>query len=228
MIDIYTTTWNDERIIQDFIDHYKEIGQCTITVYDNMSTDNTVQICKDNGCVVHQFDTDNQMDEFKLMNIRNNGWKQGTSEYVLIADSDEWVGYNLEQLDGWDICTTKGYEMFGKWCSRQELTLGCESAGYCKPVLFKRESVIETNFQGGSHKAFFQFSKIGVEQCPYSIPMFHTKWRDWDYGIGRQRLIADRVAQSNLDVQMNFHYGLEEKVHWDYFMNGIANSTKVR
>lgn len=228
MIDIYTTTWNDERIIQDFIDHYKEIGGCTITVYDNMSTDNTVQICLDNGCTVHKFDTGEKMDEFKLMNIRNNGWKQGTNPYVLIADSDEWVQYSLDQLDGWDICTTVGYEMFGTWGTREALTHGCKSANYCKPVLFKRESVVETNLQGGSHNAFTQFSKLGIEQCPYEIPMYHTKWRDWDYGIGRQNLIAERVAQSNLDVQMNFHYGVDDEIHWNYFKSGFGNSIKVR
>lgn len=228
MIDIYVTTWNDERIIQDFIDHYKQIGPCTITVYDNMSTDRTVQICEENGCTVHSFDTGNQMDEYKLMNIRNNAWKQGTNPYVLVVDSDEWVGYTIEQLDGWDICVTEGYEMFGTWGTREELVMGARSVGYCKPVLFKRDSVIETNFQGGCHKAFFQYSKLDIVTCPYSIPMYHTKWRDWNYGIDRQRKIADRVAQSNLDVGMNFHYGLEEKVHLEYYSNGIQVSNFVR
>jgi hypothetical protein len=58
--------------------------------------------------------------------------------------------------------------------------------------------------------------------------LFHTKWRSWESGLSRQKLIAPRVPQEYLNKQQNFHYGLPESDHWDYYSNGLKNRTKVR
>ena len=52
-ITIYTLAYNEALIIQFIIDFYrKRFPDCHIVVYDNKSTDNTVEIAKNNNCEI--------------------------------------------------------------------------------------------------------------------------------------------------------------------------------
>jgi glycosyltransferase involved in cell wall biosynthesis len=47
MVTIYTITYNEELMIEFFINHYrKKFPGCEIVVFDNYSTDKTVEIAK--------------------------------------------------------------------------------------------------------------------------------------------------------------------------------------
>ena len=64
-INIYLLCYNEERIILETIKHYRNrIPNCNITIYDNMSSDNSVNIAKQNNCNVISFSTKNQDNEF--------------------------------------------------------------------------------------------------------------------------------------------------------------------
>jgi len=45
-IDVFTTCYNEEIILPYFIRHYKQFAR-NITIYDNMSTDNSINIIEE-------------------------------------------------------------------------------------------------------------------------------------------------------------------------------------
>lgn len=234
LLEIFTVCWNEEKILPDFIKWYRSrVPGCLITVYDNESDDRTFEIALDNECKVIPFDTGGYMDEQTLMNIRNNCWKQSKAKWCLVVDADELVDVTIEKLETLNqftpnIYKCEGYEMFGtEEDTIQTLIQGCESAGYCKPVLFKPEHFTDLNLSPGSHNANPN-AKVEVIWGGPVFKMFHTKWRSWTNGIERAKLLAQRRSEHSAKMGWNFHYGLDEAIHRDYYENGIKNRVKVR
>jgi len=55
---------------------YRErFPNCLIIVYDNESTDRSVQIALENNCKVISYSTNNQLSDSKYLEIKNNCWK---------------------------------------------------------------------------------------------------------------------------------------------------------
>jgi hypothetical protein len=135
----------------------------------------------------------------------------------------------LETNQTGNIFKCEGYEMFGtEEDTIQTLTQGCESAGYCKPVLF-RNIFREINLYPGSHDADPEIkSPFGIIWDSTSVRLYHTKWRSWSNGIERARLLAKRRSEHSKQMGWNFHYELDESIHLDYYTNGIKNRVKVR
>lgn len=234
LLHVFVPTWNEEKIILDFIQWYRSrVPECLITIYDNYSTDNTVDIALDNDCEVRFFNSGDEMDEQTLMKVRNNCWKDSEAEWCLVVDADELVDVTIEKLNtlsefSVNIFKCDGYEMFGtEEDTIKTLTQGCKSAGYCKPVLFKTKHFEEINFAPGSHNAS-PVAKVEVIWGEPVFKMFHTKWRSWTNGIERAKLLAERRSQHSKDMGWNFHYSLDESIHRDYYENGMKNRIKVR
>lgn len=236
LLTVFTVTWNEEKNISDFIDWYRTaVPECKIVIYDNYSTDKTVEIALSKNCEVKSFDTNGKLDEMTLINIRNNCWKEYNSHYYCVVDADEFVEVTKEFLlkglnENWDICKCFGYEMFGDnddtiW----DLKYGVPSVGYSKPVLFKN-TIAETNFEPGSHKGNpikkFNLPVNWINDYPN---LYHTKWRSWENGIQRQKQIAER-GRSGHSISMGwaYHYELPEQAHIEHFTQGYKNRIKIR
>lgn len=226
MLEIFTTTWNEEKILPDFINWYKtRFPDCKITVWDNCSTDNTESIALSNNCIVQPFDTKDQMDEASLIWIRNNCWKNSSADWCLVVDADELVDVTpefLKSLGNANIVKCEGYEMFGRQGDKIEDLKAVPSEGYSKPVLFKPWIFDEINFAPGSHSC----APIAKKNC-YVLwstlhpRLLHMKWRSWENGIERAKLLAQRRSEHSKLQGWNFHYELDESVHLDYYQKGL-------
>ena len=234
LLEIFTVCWNEEKILPDFIKWYRDrVPNCLITVYDNMSTDNTFGIALDNECKVIPFDTGGYMDEQTLMNIRNNCWKQSEAKWCLVVDADELVSLTEQQLEelydlSANIYKCVGYEMFGtEEDTIETLIYGCPSIGYCKPVLFKPNNFTEIGLHPGSHDAS-PIPKVETIWGKPVVNMYHTKWRNFTNGIERAHLLAKRRSEHSRLQGWNIHYEFDDSVHLDYYTNGMKNRVKVR
>ncbi|MEK6881196.1 MAG: glycosyltransferase, partial [Nanoarchaeota archaeon] len=80
-ITIHTLAFNEELVLKFMIDHYRaRFSECHIVVYDNKSTDKTVEIAKANNCEVREMDTGGVADEEICINIKNSCWKNATTD----------------------------------------------------------------------------------------------------------------------------------------------------
>jgi len=234
LLEIFTTSWNEPATVERFIKWYRErVPMCDITVHDNMSTDGneTRFVCDINKVKFRQFDTGGKMDESALISLRNNAWKRSNAMFIIVCDSDELIDITEQDLldcnDGekWNLCKCQGVELFGADDDKPDEFWGIESEGYCKSVLFHAPSVLDMNFAPGSHTC--QPTMRDVVQPKWSeihYPLYHTKWQNWDTGLARQHEIRDRgIAEDSKHKGWNFHYGLPDAAHEEYFQNGFKN-----
>jgi hypothetical protein len=231
LLEVFTTSWNEPETVEKLIKWYRDrVPGCAITVFDNESGDlgETRFICERNGVKFMVFSTDGSMDESSLIAIRNNAWKISTAKFIIVCDSDELVDIAEQDLidcnngEAWNLCKCNGVELFGHADEDNGYFYGVESEGYSKSVLFHRDSVVSMNFAPGSHTCNPTMQPgIQPRWNPNKVNLFHTKWKDWDYGIERQHAIREKgVSADSKQKGWNFHYSLPDSAHEDYFQKG--------
>jgi len=128
-----------------------------------MSTDDSVKIAKSYGCKIRQFRTNNNMDESTMSILRNECWKSSINKWVIMADMDEWICVNEQDLinennQGTTILTIKGYDMKGNSndVNLNDINLhhihhGFPHEGLNKSLCFKVGPIRDMNFSYGCH-----------------------------------------------------------------------------
>jgi glycosyltransferase involved in cell wall biosynthesis len=202
-IDVFATCYNEEIILPFFLKHYKKFAR-NITIYDNMSTDGSVNIMNKCGVNVIPFDTGNRFEESKLISIRNTCWKGSDADWVIICDADEIIYHEniielLSTINANHI-VTEGYEMMSEVLPTtegqiyEELKLGYFKPDYSKPCLFKPSEIIDINFSPGSHTATPIGNNI-VSVNDSGIKLLHYKYLNRDILIKKYEHY--KIRQSN-------------------------------
>ena len=164
-VSIFIPCYNESEIIKDTVKHYRtQFPSCSITIYDNFSTDNSVEIAKSLNCTVIKWNTNNKIDDYKLKDLKNNCWKSVKDGWIIMADMDEWLCITEEQLiiedsRGTTILTTKGFNMVGGSNSidledikLQYVNKAVYSISYDKSLCFKRSKIQDINYAFGAHE----------------------------------------------------------------------------
>lgn len=201
-IDVFTTCYNEEIILPYFLKHYKQFAN-NITIFDNMSTDRSLEIMQEAGVNVIRFDTNNQFQESALMHIRNTCWKSSDADWVIVCDADELIYHPniLEKLSSLDAThiVTEGYEMMSESLPTtdgqiyEELKQGFFKPDYSKPCLFKPSEITESNFAPGSHTAIPSGNVISINDS--GIKLLHYKYLNRDVLINKYAHYAIRQSQ---------------------------------
>ena len=158
-INIFLLCFNESALLPHTIKHYKKyLPSCKITIYDNESTDESVKIAKDLGCSVISWNSNNCIDDFKYLEIKNNCWKNVEKGWIIIADMDEFLCVTEDDLNnelklGTTILSIKGYDMIGESdtldlsdIDLQEIKKGVENHFESKKLCFLRDKIEEINY----------------------------------------------------------------------------------
>ena len=159
-IDVFSLCYNEEIILPYFLKHYKKFVR-NITIYDNMSTDNSVNIMNEYGVNVIPYDTQGKLEESAFLNIKNNSWKGSDADWVIVCDVDELIYHEniIEVLTNTHVnhIVTEGYEMMSETLPTtegqiyEELKFGHFKTDYSKACLFKPSEVTNIKFGPGCH-----------------------------------------------------------------------------
>jgi len=161
-VEIFTAIKDEEHILPFFINHYRNaFPECIINIYDNNSTDKSVEICKANNCNVFDFpDFIPYLKEDILTDLKNNVWKKSDADWIIVCDIDELLEITnhdvLHLQDNVNIITTQGYNMIDitdNNLSIDNLKHGVPTITYSKSIMFKNKSIKEINYSLGSHTA---------------------------------------------------------------------------
>jgi len=208
-VTIYVITYNEEIMIEFFINHYRRnFPNCIIHVYDNYSTDKTAEIAESMGCIVHKFETDGFDDDI-LLYIKSNKWKDATTDWVIVCDCDELIEINQEELYqeaslGYDILNFEGYTLMNKENNIIDLNnmkYGFRDVSYDKYYLFNKNRIVDIGYNYGCHKVNRNQPKaitgdpiIGSSKIYRAL---HYKYLSLEYCINRRKMLSIRISEFN-------------------------------
>ena len=244
---VYTLCYNESRLIEHFLNHYKTADR--IIVYDNNSTDNSIEILKKYNREFILFNTNNSFNDTIHQKIKNNVWKQSkdTADFVIVQDLDEFLHFpdypynfkkGLYELNKFNptfvIC--KGYDMA---CSDEEfknipidkpifnyITKGIFNKHYCKPNLINPKVIEETNWTVGNH---------GINPIPYTssnefeILLLHYKHTGIEWEIKRRLELKIKLEKCYHGYGTEYLLDKEEMTKYvkEFYTNAVDISNKI-
>lgn len=164
-INIFLLCFNESVLLPHTIKHYKKyLPSCKITIYDNESTDNSVEIAKELGCSVVSWNSKNIHDGDIMTRLRNSVWKKCVSGWIIMADMDEFICVTEDELQtelasGTTILTIQGYEMIGESATLDLSDIDLQQIEKCifnkyesKNLCFLREAIADMSYGPGCHR----------------------------------------------------------------------------
>jgi glycosyltransferase involved in cell wall biosynthesis len=165
IIHVYTICYNEEVLLPYFFRHYRQFAR-KIVVYDNGSSDKSIEIVKANGGELRTLDTGGKLSNRALQTTKNTCYldSRGKAHWVIVVDVDELL-YHQKLVDilrgymasGITIPKTEGFDMVsgappsGGGQIVDEIKDGYPSALYNKCAIFR--PTIDINFGIGAHHA---------------------------------------------------------------------------
>jgi glycosyltransferase involved in cell wall biosynthesis len=163
MITIFILCYNEEVLLPHTVNHYKKyLPQCNIVIYDNKSTDNSVEIAKSLGCSIISWNSNDEIDDYRYLFIKNNCWKKELG-WVIVCDMDEWLCVTQddlmkEQNKNTIILSIHGYNMIGESkdvrltdIDLHEIKKSVYFPDENKSLCFYRPAIREINYNLGAH-----------------------------------------------------------------------------
>jgi glycosyltransferase involved in cell wall biosynthesis len=208
-IEIYTVCFNEERILPYFLRHYSQYGK--IVVYDNYSTDSSVEIAQNGGAEVRLFDTRGQFDDTTNVSIKENCWKGSQAEWVIIVDMDEFV-YHPDLIGYLSNSKATIIEpiMFDMFTYCFPTTSGqiydevkCGHETWPKMNIICPSEIKEMNYIPGCHLAE-PTGNVIIERTN-EVKTLHMKHLGREYTIARNQSYGARLSQKNRDLKLGTH-----------------------
>jgi hypothetical protein len=235
MITLYTLTYNESLLAQFVIDHYRErFPNCNIVIYDNYSTDNTIEICKKNDCKIIYYNSNNTLDDNLHRNIKNSCWKDAKTDWIIVSDFDELLDINEDQLkeeekSGATIIKAEGWTMVNLEDNFdiQNIKHGYRSndeTAYDKCMLFNKKFINEMNYTVGCHQCY----PVGHIKYGNRYKMFHYKFINPSFEVKKRKETLIRLIEQNRKYNMGLSHNsmTEEQIIADF--NGRRTCGKIR
>jgi glycosyltransferase involved in cell wall biosynthesis len=213
--------YNEEVLLPLALDHYRSrFPKAHILVLDNDSTDSSRQIAQARDCEVRQWTTGTQASIGEMMKLKNNVWKDLSSNWVLIADMDEWAELTEDQLAaehaaGRTILHFRGVQVVGNSNSAllDDIDLHALDKGYLdiwfnKHICFRRDVISEMNYTPGAHKSYPK-GQIVFGKTVYKLKHMNYLGLPWI----RAKMLArwDRT-HNNRKARCSGHYTNKEEL----------------
>lgn len=237
---IYIINHNELYLIPHTITHYKKhFPNAIITICDNYSDDKSVEIAKNMGCMIMQWDTNNMIDDIKLQNLKNTCWKNlnnnvNNNEWVIICDMDEWLYINEEELkeeelSGTTILNVLGYNIIGdsKTVDLSDINVHLLNNGtYHNPesknICFNAKHITNINYSLGAHKCNPD-GKVVWSNKIYYLKHMDRLGLNYKLDKNKKRYLRKNVNQLNLQK----HYIEDDNKITKDFNNSLESAKNI-
>ncbi len=247
--ELYTCGYNEAFQLQFAIDYWKLLitdeSELKVFYYDNMSNDNSVEILSKYPWIeVRQFDTNGEMNEQILTNIRNNAWKGSTADFCMVVDVDEVfyakniieelkmmknqnvgaVACNWYALCGDDVPSYQEGLLLHqqiKKAYKQYINHREGFGNYGKIQLFNPKLAIDMHYSMGMHYAF---PHCPIVYNPNIIQIHFDKGYGYQWKIQKRRELWNRLTPALRDGGVCCEYGWEEERIKQEYVNNQKNS----
>jgi hypothetical protein len=208
-VSVFTLTRNEEMILPFFLKHYSEFAD-EIVVYDNKSTDRTIDIAKNWPNVrVEHYDTGGVTDDSKHRDLKNSIWRGTGPGWKIVVDCDEFIWYVDKQrkslvrhilaqyanhgiyippIEGWEMVGDKDPTYDGTchiWEIIRHGVRDGKTTMYDKRAVFKFPEVQDMGFDVGAHHMRPRFSagtdsNRAVGTAARPLKLLHFKYTSLD------------------------------------------------
>lgn len=236
MVTVHVITYNEELMIEFFINHYrKNFPNCKIVIYDNESTDNTIEIAKKYGCEIITYSTNNTLSDQKYLEIKNNCWKTSETDWNIICDCDELIEVTSEDLINEENLGTNcfKFEGFSMMNNTDEINIskmkyGFKDVGYGKNYLFNKKYINDINYAPGAHTS--NPTLTNPNKLKYSDKIYralHYKYLSPQYTIDRNSLFNKRLSEENKRKGWGIQYSFSDEKTIKYYEDMKINLIKI-
>jgi glycosyltransferase involved in cell wall biosynthesis len=230
-VEIYAPCHQEAKIIPYFMRHYNQYGK--VFLYEGHSTDGSRELAESLGATVINLDTNNEVRDDILMDIRNNCWKASKADWVIVCDMDEFVYHPnfiayLKTVKETIVCP-RTFEMFSNKFPTttgqiyDEVQHGFEIRP--KFFLFQPTKLKEMSYSAGSHEALPQ----GEVYINYTTEIFclHMRHLSIDHIVNRNAYLNSRRSEINKQMNWGWHVSLPRSAVEEYFAVNRINLLKV-
>lgn len=226
-----TLTYNEADIVPFVMAYHERIGFDKLIVYDNESTDNTVELLSKYPFVeIRTFKTNNTINDLAYLEIKNNAPYQfpiinDEDTWVYIGDFDEVLWYhgdfrkNLEELNNLGYTCYNGQMVqpvsddFPNLQNGELVHEHVKNACFWgidgfKLTLLKTNGLQKLEYAPGSHICSVH-TKIPfnpINNSPNTINGFHLKELGYDRCFKKMKNAAQRLSDINKRYQFGGHY----------------------
>lgn len=230
-IEVYAVCHNEERLLPYFLRHYSQFA--SMTVYDNQSTDKSVQIATAGGAKVIPFDTQGEFREDIMTEIRNTCWKESKADWVIVCDIDELVYHEdlpkaLSSIHG-TVILPRMFNMYAdvfpttKGQIYEEVNMGMDINS--KMNIFKPSEIKAMNYDVGCHNAKPEGNYI--LNLRSDIITMHFKQMSPEYVISRNYYLHARQSEINRINGWNWHFGESAEATLNNFRDAKPRLVKI-
>ena len=233
---LYSVCFNEEVMLPYFLKYYSTFVN-KITIYDNMSTDNSVNIMKQYGVEIIPFNYNNEFCERYLTHVRNTCYLNSDADLVIICDIDEII-YHPNILsefksmisNGFTIIKPTGFQMLSEILPStigqifEEIINGIPDNMYSKPCIFNPKKVI-INLHVGSHGAY-PVGEVKLNN-DNNLKLLHYRHISRNYEINKNLNLANRTSKLSKDMKWGDYINKSEDYINNYYNTNIPISTKI-
>jgi glycosyltransferase involved in cell wall biosynthesis len=234
-ITIYLLCYNEEIMLPHTLDHYtRRFPRAKFVLIDNESTDSSVAIAQARGCEIYTWQTKNEANIVMNIDLKNSIWKTATTDWVIVADMDEWLDITEAQLAKEDAMGSTMLHCRGTQivAESQSLTLddidlhtiktGFFDKSFDKHVCFKRSEITEINYTRGAHKTS-EKGRVKYSNNVYIFKHLNFLGLPWFQAKMKARFARTHYNRS---LRASGHYYNDDKSILDKF-EAVRKATKV-
>jgi glycosyltransferase involved in cell wall biosynthesis len=232
--------YNEANILPHLLKHYLSFCE-QVTILDNNSTDNSVEIIKSfSNTDIIPWDSKNELNDALYLKLKNHVWKSsvGVADYVIVGDADEFLYHEnmvdfliKSKEDGITIFKPKGYHMvadenFNLKIDDELFKLvnkGVRTEVLDKIMMFDCNKISNINYSIGCHMA----NPIGeIKPNTVGLKMLHYKFLGLEDHKYKQKIRGERLSNFNKHHGFGLYYLYSEEEQINDYM-GYLNKREI-
>jgi glycosyltransferase involved in cell wall biosynthesis len=232
--------YNEANILPHLLKYYLSFCEF-VTILDNNSTDNSVEIVKSfpNTDII-PWDSNEELNDALYLKLKNHVWKSsaGVADYVIVGDADEFL-YHENMVDflinskeeGITIFKPQGYHMVADENFNLNLddnlfklvNKGVRTEVLDKIMMFDCNKILNINYSIGCHMA----NPIGeIKANTNDLKMLHYKFLGLEDHKYKQKIRGERLSDFNKQHGFGLYYLYNEEEQINDYM-GYLNKREI-
>lgn len=232
---MYFINWNDTFYLPHIKRHYGRFCD-KIIMYDNYSTNDSVEVAEKLGMEVRFFGIPGELNDAEYLKVKNNCWKEakGFADYVIVCDVDEFLHHPFIG-DMLRVCFTKkisiplirGFDMYSKDLPSKdilEIKTGIRSKKYSKNIIFDPNAIEDINYGFGAHNIY----PSGRKKVGGYFNMLHYRnIGGLGNALDRHKIYKERLSAFNKQNNYGKEYKFDEEKMIANWNKNLAKSKSI-